>query len=108
MGISDRTDGAYGRPGPTTVVAPGTTVKGDIHSIGGVHVDGEIEGSVEAKSYVIVAKGAVIHGDVHAAEVYLGGIVIGDIWALEVERYGTGICHGTIEAFKINEHGKKE
>jgi cytoskeletal protein CcmA (bactofilin family) len=56
---------------------------------------------------VIVARGAVIRGDVHAAEVYLGGTVEGDIWALEVERYATGVCHGTIEAFKINEHGKE-
>ena len=61
---------------------------------------------MEAKSYVIVAEGAVIHGDIHAAEVYLGGIVIGNIWALEVAQYGKGVCHGTIEAFKVNEEIK--
>ena len=48
----------------------------------------------------------MIHGDIHAAEVYLGGIVIGNIWALEVAQYGKGVCHGTIEAFKVNEEIK--
>ncbi|WP_286336343.1 bactofilin family protein [Hydrogenimonas cancrithermarum] len=76
---------------------------GTIRSGGGIHIDGEVEGNVEAKSYVIVAKGAVVHGDIHAAEVYLSGTVHGDIWALEIERYATGVCHGQIEAFKINE-----
>ncbi|WP_201354085.1 bactofilin family protein [Hydrogenimonas urashimensis] len=102
MGIFHRTGESYGRTGPTTVIAPATTVTGDIRSAGGVHVDGEVLGNVEAKSYVIVAKGAVIHGEVHAAEVYLGGTVIGDIWALEVDQSDTGVCRGSIEAFKIN------
>jgi cytoskeletal protein CcmA (bactofilin family) len=61
---------------------------------------------VEAKSYVIVAEGAVIDGEVHAREVYLGGTVTGDIWAVEVEIYGEGLCRGHIEAIKIEKEKK--
>ena len=58
------------------------------------------------KSYAIVAPGAIVHGDLHAREVYLGGIVIGNIWAIEVDIYGTGVCHGEIEAIKIKKETK--
>jgi cytoskeletal protein CcmA (bactofilin family) len=60
-----------------------------------------VEGRIEVKSYAIVAPGAIVHGDLHAREVYLGGIVIGNIWAIEVDIYGTGVCHGEIEAIRI-------
>lgn len=62
---------------------------------------------MEAKTYVIVAKGARVEGDLHAREVYLGGTVEGDIWAVEVEIFGGGLCRGRIEAIKINEETKK-
>ncbi len=78
-----------------------------MESGGGLHIDGEVEGDVAAKSYVIVAKGAVVHGQIHAREVYLGGIVVGDIWAVEVEIYDGGVCHGHIEAIKIKRDNDK-
>ncbi|WP_300364676.1 polymer-forming cytoskeletal protein [Hydrogenimonas sp.] len=102
MGIFHRIDESHGRTGHTTIVAPGTKITGTLRSTGGLHVDGEIDGSVEAKSYVIVAKGGVVHGDIHAREVYLDGVVNGDIWAIEVEIYDNGVCHGHIEAIRIN------
>ncbi|WP_456323340.1 bactofilin family protein [Hydrogenimonas sp.] len=77
-------------------------MNGDIFSEGGVHIGGEVTGSVEAKTYAIVAPSAIIYGSLHAAEVYLSGHVKGDIWALEMEISDAGSCDGAIFAFKIN------
>ena len=103
MGIFHRNDRTHGGAGRTTIVAPGSTVKGSLRSEGGIHIDGTVLGDVEAATYVIVAEGARVEGDIHAREVYLGGLVTGDIWAVEVDRLEKGRCLGTIEAMKVNE-----
>ncbi len=105
MAITDRSGGTHRQPGRTTVVAPQTVIEGDILSAGGLHIDGEVRGNVEAATYVIVAHGAKVGGSIHTREVYLGGEVSGDIWAIEVEIAETGICLGTIEAVKVTREG---
>lgn len=82
-------------------------IEGGILSAGGLHIDGEVRGNVEAATYVIVARGAKVDGSIHAREVYLGGEVNGDIWAIEVEIDETGICLGTIEAVKVKREGSQ-
>ncbi|WP_457592161.1 bactofilin family protein [Hydrogenimonas sp.] len=83
------------------MIAPGTRVQGSLFSEGGVHIGGEVEGDVIAKSYVIVTPGAVVHGKIEARDVYVGGTVHGDIWAIELELYGSAECNGEIEAIRI-------
>ncbi len=58
---------------------------------------------MEAATYIIVAGGARVEGDLHAREVYLGGEVQGDIWAVEVDMLDKGRCLGKIEAIRLNE-----
>ncbi len=82
-------------------------IAGDLRSEGGIHIDGTIEGNVHAKEYVIVAEGAAVTGDLHAREVYLGGRVHGDIWAVEVEILEEGVCEGSIEAIRIHKESKR-
>ena len=107
MGIFHRTRKSHGRAGHTTVVAPGTVIAGDLRSEGGVHIDGTVDGNVHAKEYVIVAEGASVAGELHAREVYLGGRVEGDIWAVEVEILEGGRCEGTVEAMRIHKEKKE-
>ena len=76
-------------------------IEGKIVSKGGLHIEGEIRGDAEAATYLIVAPEARIDGSIHAREVYLAGVVEGDIWAIEVEIAETGMCRGTIEAIQI-------
>ncbi|MCF6201759.1 MAG: polymer-forming cytoskeletal protein [Hydrogenimonas sp.] len=84
-------------------MAPGTRVEGSIFSEGGVHVDGEVEGDIIAKGYVIVAPGGRVRGSVVAKDVYLGGRVEGDIWSIELEIYDGGVCLGDIESMRVKE-----
>ncbi len=65
-------------------------------------MDGEVVGDIDAASYVIVAKGGVVRGDIHAQEIYVVGWVEGDLWAIEVDISATGRCDGDIEAMKVN------
>jgi cytoskeletal protein CcmA (bactofilin family) len=73
-----------------TIIAAGTQVTGDIVSDAVVKVEGVIEGTVRAASQLLVAPGALIHGDIFAKEVLVGGEVDGLIQADERVEIQTG------------------
>ncbi len=102
-----------GRPGePTprrtegtglTIIAQGTTIVGDIGSDAVVKVEGTIQGSVRAGSQLLVAHGAVIRGDVFAAEIVVGGEVHGSLQAEErVEIQAGALINGDIRTQRIH------
>jgi len=73
-----------------TIIATGTQVTGDIVSDAVVKVEGVLEGTVRAASQLLVAPGALIHGDIFAKEVLVGGEVDGLIQAEERVEIQTG------------------
>ena len=70
-------------PGGLSVIASGMTVRGDIESDGTVKVEGVVEGHVEARNQVLVARGGTVQGDIDACEAIVGGTVQGAIRAGE-------------------------
>jgi cytoskeletal protein CcmA (bactofilin family) len=66
----------------TTLVAEGTTIRGDIEFSGGLHMDGAVEGSISAQGEKAVLtlseKGRVI-GEIRAPNAVINGQVKGDI-----------------------------
>lgn len=70
-------------PGGLSVIAAGMTVRGDIESDGTVKVEGAVEGQVQARHQVLVAKGGTVQGDIDARESIVGGTVQGAIRAIE-------------------------
>ena len=63
-----------------------TTIKGDIHFSGGLHIDGAIKGNVIAeaeKSILTTSDRCRIEGDVRVHHIVLNGEVIGDVHALD-------------------------
>lgn len=66
----------------TTLVAEGTTIRGDIEFIGGLHLDGAVEGSICAQGEKAVLtlseKGRVV-GEIRAPNAVINGQVKGDI-----------------------------
>lgn len=64
-----------------SVVAPGTTWKGDIESQGSVHVYGNISGSLKATDDIWVANGAEVDANIEADRVVIGGEIAGNITA---------------------------
>ena len=66
----------------TTLIAEGTTIRGDIEFDGGLHMDGAVEGSISAQSAQAVLtlsdKGRV-KGEIRTPNAVINGQVKGDI-----------------------------
>jgi cytoskeletal protein CcmA (bactofilin family) len=73
-------------PRISTVVGSGTEVRGDIHFVGGLHVDGVIKGDVisdpqDASATLTLSELGTIEGNVRVGNVMLNGTVVGDVIA---------------------------
>ncbi|MGC4029605.1 MAG: polymer-forming cytoskeletal protein [Steroidobacteraceae bacterium] len=68
-----------------TLVSAATRIQGDVAFSGGLHLDGQVAGSVKAEpaaaSRLVVSRSAVVEGSVRASVVEVEGVVRGDIEA---------------------------
>ena len=68
-----------------TLVGSNTRISGDLHFVGGCHVDGTVNGNVTAdadsKSALSISEGGNVDGGVTVPYVVLNGIVRGDVFA---------------------------
>jgi cytoskeletal protein CcmA (bactofilin family) len=88
-------------PKISTVIGKGTEVTGNIHFVGGLHVDGKVHGTITAdhddKSTLVLSELGCIEGDVHVPHVVLNGEVRGDVHASNrVELAGKAVISGTV------------
>lgn len=93
-----------GRNGETTlsIVSAGTTLTGDIECTGILKVEGRIDGSVRRARQVMLAKEGTIQGDVTAQEVVVGGVIHGNVTALDrLELQTTAVVNGEIATKSI-------
>lgn len=89
------------------LIGAGTKVTGDIVFSGGLRVDGEIKGNVQAlgdqPSTLVVSEHARIEGEVHVSHLVINGTVIGPLHASELlelqpkARVTGDVAYGTIE-----------
>jgi cytoskeletal protein CcmA (bactofilin family) len=66
----------------TTLVAEGTTIRGDIEFSGGLHMDGAVEGSISAqgaKAVLTLSNKGRVEGEIRAPNAVINGQVKGDI-----------------------------
>jgi cytoskeletal protein CcmA (bactofilin family) len=67
----------------STLIGPKTRINGDVEFVGGLHLDGYINGNVKGDSnestFLSVSQQGAIEGSVIAPNVILNGIVKGDI-----------------------------
>jgi cytoskeletal protein CcmA (bactofilin family) len=66
----------------TTLVAEGTTIRGDIEFTGGLHMDGAVEGSISAqgeKAVLTLSNKGRVEGEIRAPNAVINGKVKGDI-----------------------------
>ena len=68
-----------------TVIGRNTTLEGDVHFAGGLHVEGVIQGDLIAnnkeKSILILTQKGRIEGDIRGTVVVLDGEVLGNVTA---------------------------
>ena len=71
-----------------TLIADGTTIKGDLVLSGGLHVDGKVEGQISAcddneQAVVRLSEAGEVYGDIVAPHIIINGKVHGDIYSSE-------------------------
>ncbi len=90
-------------PGGLSIVGAGMVVRGDLESNGVVKVEGVVEGHVQARSQVLVAKEGSVHGDIDTTEAVVGGSVSGSIRATDrVEVQAGASVDGDITTRRIS------
>lgn len=69
-----------------SLIGAGTAIEGRIRFSGGLRIDGEVRGSVEAVSAgctLVVSDQARIEGDVSVTHLVLNGVIVGPVLATE-------------------------
>ena len=67
-----------------SLVGGNSTIRGDIHFSGGLHIDGEVKGNVVAEldgSTLTTSENGRIVGDVRVHNIVLNGTVVGDVYS---------------------------
>ena len=84
-----------------TLLSSHTKIKGDIHFSGGLHIDGQIFGSVlaepDSSAVVRISDHGLVEGQVRAPHVIINGRVDGDVFCFEhVELAANAVVNGTV------------
>lgn len=64
-----------------TVIGRGCQIKGELKTNGGLRVDGQLDGRLEAGDIVVCGQGSFVKGEVHCKEGVFGGRIEGNIYA---------------------------
>ena len=77
-----------------TLIGKNTTVKGDVHYRGGLHIEGKVQGNLIAdrqeKTVLIVSEKGCVEGDVKGPIIILNGTIEGNVYStatLEMARH---------------------
>ncbi|MCK5062048.1 polymer-forming cytoskeletal protein [Candidatus Parcubacteria bacterium] len=62
-----------------TIIGASVKVKGNFHGDGNIIIEGEVEGSVKTKNFLLVGKTAKISADIAAKDARIGGTISGNI-----------------------------
>jgi len=84
-----------------TLISSQSSITGDIHFSGGLHIDGKIYGSVvaepDSEAVVRISDHGLIEGEVRAPHVIINGRVDGDVFSSEhVELAANAVVNGTV------------
>lgn len=85
-----------------TIIGNGSAISGDIKVNGFVRVDGDIDGNLETDGNVIIGENARLRGNLKAKSVMIGGIVLGNVHAVEnVKLLSNSTVLGDILSHKV-------
>ena len=85
-----------------TIIGSGSAISGDIKVNGFVRIDGDIDGNLETDGNVIVGENVRIRGDVKAKSIIIGGIILGNVHAVESAKLlSNAILIGDVISHKV-------
>lgn len=73
-----------------TVIGPETNVRGDFRVVGGIRLDGQIEGRMDVTETILTGPRSQLKGVVHCRVAVIAGRIEGDIYADEGVELQTG------------------
>jgi cytoskeletal protein CcmA (bactofilin family) len=89
-------------PGGASLIAAGTTLKGDITSNGDIRIDGTLQGNMQCSAKVIIGANGVVEGDITGQQADIMGKVNGTIKVKELlQLKGGSIVSGNLHAGKL-------
>lgn len=91
-------------PTPTgaSIIAAGTTLKGDITSNGDIRIDGTLNGNVHCTAKVVIGSNGVVAGDIGGQQADIMGKVTGTIRVKDLLQLKGGCqVNGNIHAGKL-------
>lgn len=89
-------------PGGASIIASGTTLKGDISSSGDIRIDGVLQGNIHCTAKVVIGSNGVVNGDIAGQQADIMGKVTGTIKVKELlQLKGGSQVNGNIHAGKL-------
>src|ERR1044072_3053743 len=88
--------------GAATLIAAGTTLKGDISSNGDIRIDGTLQGNIQCQAKVIIGSNGSVEGDISGQQADIMGKVAGTIKVKELlQLKGGSHVNGNLYAGKL-------
>ena len=88
--------------GGASLIAAGTTFKGDMTSNGDIRIDGTLNGNITCTAKVVIGANGVVEGDISGNQADIMGTVKGTIQAKELlQLKGNSHVSGNIHAGKL-------
>ncbi|MBC7826912.1 MAG: polymer-forming cytoskeletal protein [Chitinophagaceae bacterium] len=89
-------------PGGASLIASGTTLKGDITSSGDIRIDGTLLGNMQCSAKVIIGANGAVEGDISGQQADIMGRVTGTIKVKELlQLKGGSVVSGNLHASKL-------
>jgi cytoskeletal protein CcmA (bactofilin family) len=83
-------------------LADGTSLAGDLHFSGTLHLNGNVRGSISTADVLIIGENATVDADIKAGEIQIYGKVTGNIECVgRVEICETGRVRGDVRTAKL-------
>ena len=90
-----------GNSGNTSIISQGTRIKGDVYSECNLHIDGDLEGDIIAKTNVVIGKSGNVNGSIDADHLVISGKLMGNCTCNIVELLPQGRIDGSIVAKEL-------
>src|SRR6476659_1889943 len=99
---SDISSEAPAQPSGASIIAAGTTVKGDITSNGDIRIDGTLQGNINSTAKVVIGANGLVEGDITGQQADIMGRVKGTIKVKELlQLKGGSLVNGNLHASKL-------
>jgi len=88
--------------GGASIIAAGTTLKGDLTSNGDIRMDGTLNGNIHCIAKVVIGANGVVNGDINGQQADIMGKVTGTIKVKEILQLKSGsVVNGNLQAGKL-------